>query len=716
MLMINIEKNNMKKRSREDEPSAQNDPKMGPVSEDMDDEDTLEPPQDHNSDDSARRKSVSTRNTNKKGSDTPYLDKFGTDLTKEAMDHKLDPLVGRDEEITRMVQILGRRKKNNPVLIGEPGVGKSAIVEGLAMRIIDRKVSRTLFDKRVVTVNMGTLVAGSKYRGQFEERVKSIADELEANPDIILFIDEIHTLVGAGNAQGGLDAANILKPGLASGKIQCIGATTLKEYSNSIEKDGALERRFQKIIVEPTTTEETLNILDNIKDRYEKHHQVNYTPAALKACVALTDRYVTDRVFPDKAIDALDEAGSMMHMNNVSAPQHIVDLEQHIDELEKLKRAAAKNQNFEAAATYRDNIMTETDKLEEANAAWLADEAKNRVTVDEENVAHVVSVMSGVPVQRVVQTEGDRLLKMEPILKNQVVAQEEAVSKIVSAIQRNRVGLKDPNRPIGSFFFLGPTGVGKTLLAKKVAEYMFGSKDNLIRVDMSEYMEKFNVSRLVGSAPGYVGYEEGGQLTEKVRRKPYSIVLFDEIEKAHPDVYNILLQILDEGFITDSKGRKVNFKNTIIVMTSNIGTRDLKTFGRGIGFNNESESDSKRADSIVMKALQKKFSPEFLNRIDQIITFNSLEEKDLNKIIDLELADLNKRLALQGFTIRLSDEAKKFLVTKGYDKQYGARPLKRSIQRYIEDLLSESMLKGEIEKNNEAILVDLKEDKLFLKK
>ena len=639
-----------------------------------------------------------------KGNDTPVLDKYGIDMTRAAEENRLDPVIGRDIEIERIAQILSRRKKNNPVLIGEPGVGKSAIVEGLALRIVQRKVSRLLFNKRVIALDMATIVAGTKFRGQFEERLKAILNELSKKKDIILFIDEIHTIVGAGNAQGTMDAANILKPALARGEIQCIGATTLDEYRKNIEKDGALERRFQKVIVEPTTPEETLQILNNIKDKYEEHHNVIFTPEAISACVNLTQRYVSDRNFPDKAIDALDEAGSRVHVTNITVPKEIEDLEIVIDETAQSKLKAAQAQNFESAAAFRDKEHKLRAELEEAKKRWEENLNKERETVDEDKVAEVVAMMTGVPVQRVAQAEGKRLVKMSPTLKSEIIGQDNAIDKITKAIQRNRIGLKDPNKPIGTFMFLGPTGVGKTHLAKKLAEYLFDSADNLIRVDMSEFMEKFTVSRLVGAPPGYVGYEEGGQLTEKVRRRPYSIVLLDEIEKAHPDVFNILLQVMDEGRLTDSFGRKVDFKNTIIIMTSNVGTRQLKEFGSGIGFNTQ-KIDKEYSHSVLQKALNKAFSPEFLNRVDDIIIFDSLDKEAIFKIIDIELVGFLKRITELGYTLKISDEAKTFIAEKGYDVQYGARPLKRAIQKYLEDELAERII-SEAVSVGDTIVVD----------
>ena len=635
----------------------------------------------------------------KTSSDTPVLDNFGIDLTKAAEENRLDPIVGRGREIERLAQILSRRKKNNPVLIGEPGVGKSAIAEGLALRIVQKKVSRVLFSKRVVTLDMASIVAGTKYRGQFEERMKAILNELAKNDNIILFIDEIHTIVGAGGAAGSLDAANMLKPALARGEIQCIGATTLDEYRQHIEKDGALERRFQKVMVEPTTIEETINILNNIKDRYEDHHNVYYTDEAIEACVKLTNRYITDRHLPDKAIDALDESGSRVHISNIVVPERILKLEEELDEARKDKMNAVKNQNFERAASFRDKEKELQDMIEAEKKKWESDLAQNREVVDDERVAEVVAMMTGVPVQRIAQTEGTRLLKMADEMKESLIGQEEAIKKVVKAIQRNRAGLKDPNKPIGTFIFLGPTGVGKTHLAKVLAKFLFDSADNLIRVDMSEYMEKFAVSRLVGAPPGYVGYEECGQLTEKVRRKPYSVVLLDEIEKAHPDIFHILLQLLDEGQLTDSLGRRVDFKNTIVIMTSNIGSRQLKDFGQGIGFDTQGKQADKGgyAKTIIQKALHKTFAPEFLNRIDDVIVFESLSKESIHAIIDIELKGLFDRILSLGYKIELTDEAKDFIAEKGFDSQYGARPLKRAIQKYIEDPMAEVIIESGIE-------------------
>lgn len=644
----------------------------------------------------------------KSSKDTPVLDSFSTDMTKAAEEGKLDPVVGREKEIERLAQILSRRKKNNPILIGEPGVGKSAIVEGLAMRIVERKVSRILFDKRVVALDMTAVVAGTKYRGQFEERIRSILNELKKNPDIILFIDEIHNIVGAGSAAGSMDAANILKPSLARGEIQCIGATTLDEYRQNIEKDGALERRFQKVMVEPTTLEETLQILKNIKEKYEEHHCVNYTDEALEACVKLTDRYISDRNFPDKAIDALDEAGSRVHLTNVSVPKEIEEQEKLIEEARKHKNEAVNLQNFELAASFRDQEKNYMNQLEVMKREWEENLKQQRETVDAPQIENVVSMMSGVPVQRMAQAEGIRLKGMKEELKSRVIAQDKAVDTLVKAIQRSRVGLKDPNKPIGTFLFLGPTGVGKTHLAKELARQLFGTTDAMIRIDMSEYMEKYSVSRLVGAPPGYVGYEEGGQLTEKVRRRPYSIVLLDEIEKAHSDVFNLLLQVMDEGRLTDSNGRTVDFKNTVIILTSNIGTRQLKEFGKGIGFAAQLRTDdSEYSRSVITKALNKSFAPEFINRLDEIITFDQLDVEALSKIIDIELKRLYQRMESIGYKLRIDDDAKRYVAEKGYDVQFGARPLKRSIQSNLEDGLAELILNEEPQ-NGDVIHVSLK--------
>ena len=634
----------------------------------------------------------------KPDNDTPVLDSFGMDMTKLAAEGKLDPVVGREKEIERLAQILSRRKKNNPILIGEPGVGKSAIVEGLALRIIEKKVSRILFGKRVVALDMTAIVAGTKYRGQFEERIRAILTELKKNPNVILFIDEIHNIVGAGSAAGSMDAANMLKPALARGEIQCIGATTLDEYRQNIEKDGALERRFQKVIVEPTSPEETLQILRNIKDKYEEHHNVTYTDAALEACVKLTDRYISDRHFPDKAIDALDEAGARVHLTNITVPKEIEEQEQLIGEAQKNKTDAVRLQDFELAASFRDREKTLMEQLDIMKAKWEESLRENREKVDDTQIADVVSMMSGVPVQRMAQAEGNKLRGMKDALLSKVIAQDKAVETLVKAIRRSRMGLKDPNKPIGTFLFLGPTGVGKTHLAKELAKEMFGSSDALIRIDMSEYMDKYTVSRLIGAPPGYVGYDEGGQLTEKVRRKPYSIVLFDEIEKAHPDVYNLLLQVMDEGRLTDSYGRTVDFKNTVIILTSNIGTRQLKEFGKGIGFavQTRDEKDEKEySRSVITKALNKSFAPEFINRLDEIITFDQLDIDALQKIIDIELKGLYQRMEGLGYKLVIDDEAKRFVASKGYDVQFGARPLKRSIQNLLEDGIAELLLNEE---------------------
>ena len=643
-------------------------------------------------------------------SKTPVLDNFGRDLTKMAEDGKLDPVVGRENEIERVSQILARRKKNNPILIGEPGVGKSAIAEGLALRIVQRKVSRILFGKRIVSLDLASLVAGTKYRGQFEERMKAVMQEIEKNPDVILFIDEIHTIIGAGGASGSLDASNMLKPALARGELQAIGATTLDEYRQHIEKDGALERRFQKVIIEPTSNEETVQILENIKERYEDHHSVRYTQDAIKACVSLTERYITDRHLPDKAIDALDEVGSRVHLTNINVPQDILDVEQKIDELKVLKSEVVKSQQYEKAAELRDDERKLMEALDLAKNKWEEESKSNRVEVTEDHVAEVVSMMSGVPVTRISESETGRLATMAKEMKGRVIGQDEAVDKVVKAIQRNRAGLKDPDKPIGSFFFLGPTGVGKTQLAKVLAQFLFDSQDSLIRIDMSEYMEKFSISRLVGAPPGYVGYEEGGQLTEKIRRKPYSIVLLDEIEKAHPDVFNLLLQALDDGHMTDGLGRKIDFKNTIIIMTSNIGARQLADFGTGVGFGTKSQTDNKLENSkaVVQAALRKAFSPEFLNRVDDMIMFNSLTRENIHLIIDLELEKLYGRINELGYGIEMTEAAKDYIVEKGYDEKFGARPLKRAIQKLIEDPLAEEIVNSHL-KEGDTIKVDKKE-------
>lgn len=660
----------------------------------------------------------SSKKTNGPKSETPVLDNFGIDITRAAEDNNLDPIVGREREIERLAQILSRRKKNNPILIGEPGVGKSAIAEGLAIRIVQKKVSRVLFDKRVVSLDIASIVAGTKYRGQFEERMKAILNELAKVTNVILFIDEIHTIVGAGGATGSLDAANMLKPALARGEIQCIGATTLDEYRQHIEKDGALERRFQKVMVEPTSMEETVEILHNIKERYEEHHNVNYTDEAIDSCVSLTSRYITDRYLPDKAIDALDEAGSRVHISNINVPDRIVKLEKKVETTREEKIKAVKSQNFEVAASYRDKEKNLLQLLEEEKEAWEKELVNHREIVSEEKVAEVVAMMSGVPVQRIAQAEGKRLMNMGTELKGSVVGQDDAIAKIVKAIQRNRAGLKDPNKPIGSFVFLGPTGVGKTQLAKVLARYLFDSIDSLIRIDMSEYMEKFSVSRLVGAPPGYVGYEEGGQLTEKVRRKPYAVVLLDEIEKAHPDVFHLLLQVLDEGRLTDSLGRSVDFKNTIIIMTSNIGSRQLKDFGRGVGFSvpKSADKESEHAKYIVQKALKRAFAPEFLNRIDDVVMFNTLSKEDIFKIIDIELKGLYDRVESLDYKLKISRAAKNFIAEKGYDAQYGARPLKRAIQKYLEDEMAEIIIEASLSEGDTiSVGFDKKTEKIKIK-
>ncbi|MCA0931619.1 ATP-dependent Clp protease ATP-binding subunit [Lutimonas saemankumensis] len=647
-----------------------------------------------------------------KKSKTPVLDNFGRDLTLLAEGGKLDPVVGRKREIERISQILSRRKKNNPILIGEPGVGKSAIAEGLALRIIQKKVSRILFNKRIVSLDLASLVAGTKYRGQFEERMKALMNELEKNDDIILFIDEIHTIVGAGGATGSLDASNMFKPALARGEIQCIGATTLDEFRQNIEKDGALERRFQKVMVEPTSVEETIQILENIKNKYEDHHNVVFTPEAIKACVTLTNRYMTDRYLPDKAIDALDEAGSRIHITNIVVPKTVLELEKKLEEIREHKNDVVKSQKYEEAAKLRDDEKRTEKELETAQLDWEEQSKLHKETVTEDNVAEVVSMMTGIPVNRIAEAESKRLKDLPDLIKGKVIGQDEAVMKVVKAIQRNRVGLKDPNKPIGSFIFLGQTGVGKTQLAKVLATQLFDSPDALVRIDMSEYMEKFAISRLIGAPPGYVGYEEGGQLTEKVRRKPYAVVLLDEIEKAHPDVFNMLLQILDDGYITDSLGRKIDFRHTIIIMTSNIGSRQLKDFGQGVGFGTASKKEQADANakSIIQNALKKSFAPEFLNRIDDVIVFNALERKDIHAIIDIELAKLLSRISDLGYKLKLTEAAKDFIVEKGFDKQYGARPLKRAIQKYIEDALAEEIVNANLGEND-TIFMDLDKSK-----
>ena len=665
------------------------------------------------SSDAGRQKPARTATTSKSGSNTPVLDSFSNDMTQAAMDGKLDPVVGREREIERLAQILTRRKKNNPILIGEPGVGKSAIVEGLAQRIVKRKVSRMLFGKRILALDMAAVVAGTKYRGQFEERLRSIIQELKKNPDIILFIDEVHTIIGAGSAPGSMDAANMLKPALSRGEVQCIGATTVDEYRKSIEKDGALERRFQKILVEPTTSEETLQILENIKDRYEDHHNVTYTDDALKACVTLAQRYITDRSFPDKAIDVMDEAGSRTHLSNLSVPKEIEDKEHQIDFTREGKNDAVNRQDFELAARFRDQEKVLEGELEQMRKDWEKSLKSHRETVDEENIATVVSMMSGVPVQKIAREEGERLKGLAPALKSKVIAQDSAIDLLSRAIRRSRVGLKNPNKPIGSFLFLGPTGVGKTLLAKELAEQMFGTSDALIRVDMSEFMEKFAVSRLVGAPPGYVGYEDGGQLTEKVRRKPYSIILLDEIEKAHQDVFNILLQVMDEGRLTDSESRTVDFRNTIIIMTSNLGSRQIQEYGRGIGFGTTDAGTDLARQDIIRKALNKSFAPEFINRIDEIITFNQLDRESVGRIVGIELSQLIKRLEDMNYTLSVTDSAKEFLADKGYSREYGARPLKRAIQTYVEDKLAEVMIDRECPEGS-LLTVDTNQEKTDL--
>lgn len=653
-----------------------------------------------------------------KKSKTPVLDNFGRDLTQLAEENKLDPVVGREKEIERVSQILSRRKKNNPLLIGEPGVGKSAIAEGLALRIINKKVSRILYNKRVVTLDLASLVAGTKYRGQFEERMKAVMNELEKNEDVILFIDEIHTIVGAGGATGSLDASNMFKPALARGEIQCIGATTLDEYRQYIEKDGALERRFQKVIVEPTSVSETIEILQNIKGKYEDHHNVSYTQEAIIACVKLTNRYMTDRFLPDKAIDALDESGSRVHIVNMDVPKQILELEKQLEDVRELKNSVVKKQKYEEAAKLRDDEKRLEKELAIAQEKWEEDSKLHKEVVSEDNVADVVSMMSGIPVNRIAQTESNKLAELPKLIKSNVIGQDEAVAKVAKAIQRNRAGLKDPNKPIGSFIFLGQTGVGKTQLAKVLAKELFDSEDALIRIDMSEYMEKFAISRLVGAPPGYVGYEEGGQLTEKVRRKPYSVILLDEVEKAHPDVFNMMLQVLDDGFLTDSLGRKIDFRNTIIIMTSNIGARQLKDFGQGVGFGTaakKSQADSHQK-SVIENALKKAFAPEFLNRIDDVVVFNTLEREDIHKIIDIELEKLFSRVKDIGYDLNLTEKAKDYIAEKGFDKQYGARPLKRAIQKYIEDALAEEIVNSKLEEGDSIFMdLDKKKDTLTIK-
>ena len=682
------------------------------------DEDYIEPKaesfQDDDStsdEDSSKDNIFNSPSKSNKKSKTPVLDNFGRDLTVLADEGKLDPVVGREKEIERVSQILSRRKKNNPLLIGEPGVGKSAIAEGLALRIVKRKVSRVLYNKRVVTLDLASLVAGTKYRGQFEERMKAVMNELEKNDDIILFIDEIHTIVGAGGATGSLDASNMFKPALARGEIQCIGATTLDEYRQYIEKDGALERRFQKVLVEPTTIDETIEILNNIKAKYEDHHNVEYTPEAIEACVKLTSRYMTDRFLPDKAIDALDEAGSRVHITNIDVPKQILELEKQLEEVKETKNSVVKKQKYEEAAKLRDDEKRIEKELAIAQEKWQAETQLHREIVSEDNVADVVSMMTGIPVNRIAQTESNKLAILPELIKGKVIGQDDAVSKVVKAIQRNRAGLKDPNKPIGSFIFLGQTGVGKTQLAKVLSRELFDTEDALVRIDMSEYMEKFSISRLVGAPPGYVGYEEGGQLTEKVRRKPYAVILLDEIEKAHPDVFNMLLQVLDDGYLTDSLGRKIDFRNTIIIMTSNIGARKLKDFGTGVGFGTSaklSQEDS-NAKGVIENALKKTFAPEFLNRIDDVVMFNALEKEDIDKIIDIELEKLFNRIKDLGYNLKLSKKAKSYIADKGFDKQYGARPLKRAIQKYIEDALAEEIIGSGI-KDGDTISMDLDKD------
>ena len=695
--------------------SIKSDFSSGEFMDDEDDDDEFSTDRGRNG---SSRSSSATQQAQRSSSDTPVIDNFGVDMTRAAAEGKLDPVIGREKEIERIAQILSRRKKNNPVLIGEPGVGKSAIVEGLALRIVQKKVSRILFDKRVVMLDMASVVAGTKYRGQFEERLRSILNELQKNPNIILFIDELHTIVGAGSAAGSMDAANMLKPALARGEIQCIGATTLDEYRKTIEKDGALERRFQKVIVESPDAEETIHILNNIKDRYEDHHNVRYTDEAIIACAKLSERYITDRCFPDKAIDVMDEAGSRVHLTNIQVPQEIELQEARITDAHEQKNLAVKNQDYELAANYRDQERQLENELAEMKRNWEAGIKEQRETVDEEQIAEVVSMISGIPVQRMVQSEGIRIKGMREALNSTVIAQETAISKLVKAIQRNRLGLKDPNRPIGTFMFLGPTGVGKTLLAKELARQMFGSTDALIRVDMSEFMEKHTVSRLVGAPPGYVGYEEGGQLTERVRRRPYSIILLDEIEKAHADVFNLLLQVTDEGRLTDGNGRLIDFRNTVIIMTSNVGSRQLKDFGRGVGFSTGMEWDDKEhSRSVIQKALNKTFSPEFLNRIDEIVTFDTLDNKALRIIANLEVNKLIQRLANIGIEVTVDEQARDYISHKGYEPQYGARPLKRAVQTYLEDELSEMLIEDELT-SDEFIQVshDKDADRLIYKK
>lgn len=689
------------------------------VEKPLKDDDIIEEPKNdfsEDEDDEDEFKDTTQRKTTNVKSKTPVLDNFGRDLTRAAEENRLDPIVGREKELERIAQILSRRKKNNPILIGEPGVGKSAIAEGLALRIVQHKVSRALFNKRIIILDLASVVAGTKYRGQFEERIKAILNELEKNPDIILFIDEIHTIVGAGNANGSLDASNMFKPALARGELQCIGSTTLDEYRQYIEKDGALERRFQKILVEPTTPDETVEILNNIKSKYEDHHIVKYEPDAIEACVKLTDRYISDRYLPDKAIDALDEAGARVHINNIHVPQEVIELEHDLDEIRLMKKKAIVEQKFEEAGRCRNNELKILDKLDLAKKQWDNDAKIHREVVTEHNVAEVVAMMTGIPVQRIAQNEGERLMNMENELQDSIIGQNEAIHKVVSAIRRNRAGLKDPNKPIGSFIFLGPTGVGKTYLAKVLAKYLFDSEDALVRIDMSEYMEKFAVSRLVGAPPGYVGYEEGGQLTEKIRRKPYSIVLLDEIEKAHPDVFHLLLQVLDDGQLTDSLGRRVNFKNTIIIMTSNIGSRQLKDFGQGVGFGTQAKKEAKDSysRSVIENALKRSFAPEFLNRIDDVVIFESLDHDDIHKIINIELKKVFKRVEEMGYHLELTEKARDFILEKGWDEQFGARPLKRAIQKYVEDVLAEEIIKTNM-LDGDKIIIDFDDEKKEIK-
>lgn len=696
-------KNRVKKNNMGDSVMKKDDIVEEPQASLFEDDDDLE---------EIKPKEPAQHKTSNVKSKTPVLDNFGRDLTLAAAENRLDPIVGREKELERVAQILSRRKKNNPILIGEPGVGKSAIAEGLALRIVQRKVSRTLFNKRIVMLDLASVVAGTKYRGQFEERIKAILNELEKNPEIILFIDEIHTIVGAGNANGSLDASNMLKPALARGELQCIGATTLDEYRQYIEKDGALERRFQKVLIEPTSPEETIEILNNIKSKYEDHHLVKYDDDAIEACVKLTERYMSDRHLPDKAIDALDEAGSRVHISNINVPCRIIELEEKLEDIREAKKLSIAEQRFEDAGQQRSEELIVLEQLEKEKKDWENKTQIQREVVTKENVAEVIAMMTGVPVQRIAQNESDRLLKMDDELKGSVVGQDDAIKKIAKAIRRNRAGLKDPNKPIGSFIFLGPTGVGKTYLAKVLAKYLFDSEDTLIRIDMSEYMEKFAVSRLVGAPPGYVGYEEGGQLTEKVRRKPYSIVLLDEIEKAHPDVFHLLLQVLDDGQLTDSLGRKVDFKNTIVIMTSNIGSRQLKDFGQGVGFGTQAKKDAKDeySRSVIENALKRSFAPEFLNRIDDVIVFNSLERNDIHKIIDIELKRLFSRINEMGYQIEVTEKAHDFIAEKGWDDQYGARPLKRAIQKYVEDVLAEEIIRTKIN-IGEKIIIDYDDEK-----